>query len=76
MSDSVNNLKIETHGKLKCTHGGAAFESCDLAVVASLAVDAAVGAIILAEGVHGVVEYVERVHAKLSRQSFVEFEPF
>ena len=72
---SVKNLEVESDSELQRSHAGSAFESCNLPVVASLAVDAAVGSIIRTEGVHRVIEYVKRVHAELRHEPLVDVEP-
>src|ERR1022692_4052266 len=59
-------LEVNPQCELQSPHGGSSFYIRDLTVSAALAVNAAIGAVISAEGIHGVVEHVKRVHAELS----------
>ena len=66
-------LEFESHRKLQLPHAGPAFKSGDLPVGSSIcasfvqvgAVHTSIGAIVSAEGVHRVIEYVEGIHPKL-----------
>ena len=62
----ASTLEAQPKRKLQGTHFGSAFEAGDFAIVAALAVDARICAVVSAERVHRVIEYVKCVHTKLS----------
>src|ERR1700682_6375700 len=61
----ASTLEIEADGKLQLSHGRATLQGCDLAVIATLAIDTAIRSIVLTEGIDGMIENVEGIYAEL-----------
>ena len=67
-------LEVQADGELQFPHGRAAFEGGDLPVVATLTINAAVGSIVLTEGIDGMIENVEGIHAELRTEPLEDLE--
>src|SRR5262252_4486728 len=68
-------LEIETDRELQLPHRGAIFNIRNLAIVATLAINAGIPSVVLTKRIHRVVEYIESIHPELCRQPFVDREP-
>jgi len=64
-SKSAANLEIKPQGKLQFAHGRTTLQTCNLPIVAALAIYAGLGPVICAECVNRVIEHIESIRAEL-----------
>lgn len=61
----VSLLEVEADRELQLPHGRPTFETGDLPIVATLAINASLSAVVRAKCIHRVVEHVEGVYTEL-----------
>jgi hypothetical protein len=67
-------LEIEADCELDLPHCSAVFDVRNFPVVAALAINAGIPAIVRTEGINRVVEQVEEIRAELRTEPFVDLE--
>ena len=67
-------LEIEAQRKLDLPHCSAVFDVRNFPVVAALAINAGIPAVVRTEGINRVVEQVEEIGAELRTEPFVDLD--